>query len=94
MLVTGEAEGGAAALRVVDHGTGIARDVQKRMFEPFFTTKEPSRGTGLGLSVVHQIVDEHGGSIAVESEEGVGAAILIRLPLAPPPVQSGRTEAR
>ena len=94
VLVTGEAEGGAAALRVVDHGTGIAREVQKRMFEPFFTTKEPSRGTGLGLSVVHQIVDEHGGSIAVESEEGVGAAILIRLPLAPPPVQSGRTEAR
>ncbi|MBX3302144.1 MAG: PAS domain S-box protein [Nitrospira sp.] len=69
-------------LTVVDTGHGIPRDVIKKIFEPFFTTKEFGQGTGLGLTVVKGIIDEHQGSIAVESEEGKGTTFRILLPLA------------
>jgi PAS domain S-box-containing protein len=60
-------------LSVSDTGSGIAPQVAERMFEPFFSTKEPGKGSGMGLSVVHGIVHEHGGHIVVDSAPGRGA---------------------
>ncbi len=70
---------GEATLRVIDHGVGIAPRDQSRLFTPFFTTKG-ARGTGLGLSVVRAVVEEHGGRVAVESALGRGTTFSITLP--------------
>ena len=67
-------------IEVKDQGIGIAKAHHKRIFDPFFTTKQDWLGTGLGLSVSHTIVRNHGGSIELESEEGQGATFWIRLP--------------
>jgi signal transduction histidine kinase len=56
-----------------------------RIFDPFFTTKEVGKGTGQGLSISHNVVvEKHGGTITVETEEGVGTTFIIRLPLQQP----------
>jgi PAS domain S-box-containing protein len=70
----------AARLSVRDDGTGMTADTRERVFEPYFTTREPGEGLGLGLAVVHGIVAEHGGSIAVESELGEGSTFRVVLP--------------
>ncbi len=68
-------------VRVEDNGTGIAEDIQGRLFEPFFTTKPTGHGTGLGLSMSHDIVVlGHGGALRVESEPGDGATFIVALP--------------
>jgi PAS domain S-box-containing protein len=67
-------------LSVRDTGKGIEEGVAERMFEPFFTTKPAGEGTGLGLAVVHGIVEAHGGVIALESAPGQGARFEIVLP--------------
>lgn len=83
--VTGRAEGQEfaprrhARLTISDRGKGIDEAVLGRVFEPFFSTKK--RGTGLGLAIVKQIVEQHGGTISVESEPGKGATFRIDLPL-------------
>ncbi len=78
---TGEiAPGDYVHIRVADTGHGIAPEVIDRIFEPFFTTKPPGAGTGLGLALVHAVVKEHGGSIDVRSELGIGTAFDIWLP--------------
>ncbi len=69
-------------LSVYDNGPGIAPDHLDRLFDPFWTTKDPHEGTGLGLSLVHSIVAEHGGEIDVQSEVDQGALFLVRLPSA------------
>lgn len=76
---------GYAELRVRDSGIGIPFDVQGHIFEPFFTTKTNRRGTGLGLSAVLGIVQQHGGTIAVESAPGAGSTFTITLPAAAAP---------
>jgi PAS domain S-box-containing protein len=74
------APGEWAVLEVRDTGEGIAPAVIDRIFEPFFTTKRAGRGTGLGLALVHTIVNEHGGAIDVESEVGRGTTFTVWLP--------------
>jgi signal transduction histidine kinase len=71
----------AVQVLVYDSGQGIPPEKISRIFEPFYTTKEPGRGTGLGLSVCHQIVTRHGGQILVSSQEGQGTTFTVILPL-------------
>ncbi len=70
-----------ALITVADTGTGIARESMERLFEPFYTTKEVGKGSGLGLSIVHGITKQHGGSVQVHSVPGEGATFNIYLPL-------------
>ena len=68
-------------VNVIDNGAGISPSLLGRIWDPFFTTKEEGVGTGLGLSVVHSIVTEHGGVVDVHSELGRGTEFTVRLPL-------------
>jgi CheY-like chemotaxis protein len=67
-------------LTVRDTGQGMSPDVMQRIYDPFFTTKASGEGTGIGLSVVHGIVVNHGGTITVESQVGQGTTFTIYLP--------------
>lgn len=68
-------------VQVSDTGEGIPEEVRRRIFDPFFTTRAPQR-TGLGLAVVHGVVDRHRGSVRVRSEEGGGTTVTLWLPAA------------
>src|SRR6185312_11066122 len=72
-----------ARLTVMDDGAGILPENLRRIFDPFFTTKSPGEGTGLGLTIVYGIVEEHGGRLHVDSRCGKGTTLSIELPLAP-----------
>ena len=76
---------GSVKLEVIDHGIGIPRSEQQRIFEKFYRVGDPlvhnTKGSGLGLSLVHHIVEAHGGEISVESAPGQGSKFTIALPL-------------
>jgi signal transduction histidine kinase len=82
-LVFGQCPGQVKSVEITvrDNGHGIPADVLPRIFDPFFTTKEVGQGVGLGLFIVFEIIEEHGGCIAVDSETGRGTTFRIRLPL-------------
>ena len=72
-------------VRIVDQGPGISPEVRDHLFEPFFTTKH--RGTGLGLATARRILENHRGTITLESSPGSGTTATVRLPERPEPVQ-------
>jgi two-component system NtrC family sensor kinase len=79
--VTTSLQGSEIRIMIVDQGKGISQENLKRIFEPFYTTKEPGRGTGLGLSVCHRIVKQHGGHVLVDSKIDQGTTFTVVLPV-------------
>jgi two-component system NtrC family sensor kinase len=71
-------------IEVQDNGPGIPPEILKKIFDPFFTTKDPGTGTGLGLSVSQNIIQQHGGKLEVSSTVGVGTTFKITLPMKRP----------
>lgn len=71
----------AVRIEIKDTGGGISPDNLSKIFDPFFTTKEPGQGTGLGLSITYNIIQEHNGSIEIESLLGHGTNVKIEIPL-------------
>jgi signal transduction histidine kinase len=71
---------GAVVIEFTDTGAGIAPDDLAKVWEPFFTTKSEGKGTGLGLAICRRIVEEHRGTIHIESEVGAGTTVRIMLP--------------
>lgn len=84
ILVTRDAlpTGPAVSIEIKDHGHGMEAEVRERALDPFFTTR-PS-GTGLGLPIVQRIVEAHGGELTIDSHEGEGTRVALRLPLGAP----------
>ncbi len=81
VAVSTRAVPGGVEIRIRDNGTGMPGHVRARIFQPFFTTKPVGEGTGLGLSLAHDIVTTgHGGTLTVSSEEGTGTEFIVGLP--------------
>jgi PAS domain S-box-containing protein len=80
MNVGAWSDGGSISIRFEDNGDGISSENLPRVFDPFFTTKEEGKGTGLGLGIAYGIIQGHGGSIVMESEEGRNAITTVILP--------------
>jgi signal transduction histidine kinase len=68
-------------IKIEDDGHGMDKDVRSLIFDPFFTTRQPGKGTGMGLAIVHTIVQEYYGTIEVESKRDMGTAFHIYLPV-------------
>lgn len=81
VIVRAKVKGDLLGIEVIDTGCGIASSNHDRMFRPYFTTKK--KGTGMGLPMVRRIVEEHGGQVTFESEEGKGTRFLILMPIDP-----------
>lgn len=79
ITVSGRIEEGSLIFEVADDGIGMPQEVRDRLFTKFYSTKG-SKGTGLGLVITRKVVEEHGGTIAVESEPGLGTSFLIEIP--------------
>lgn len=84
--VTSEASDESVVVRIADTGEGMSEETRARIFEPFFTTKEHV-GTGLGMSIVLRIIEDHGGQVQLKSELGEGSTVTVSIPVveeAPP----------
>ena len=77
----GELKGDFVKISFEDTGCGISKEKLNSVFDPFFTTKMEGKGTGLGLSISYGIIENHGGTISVESEVGKGTTFIINLPV-------------
>lgn len=84
ITLTTRADNGGVAVEVADNGKGIRPEVLPKIFDPFFTANEVGKGAGLGLSISHKIVEQHGGHIEVASEVGKGTRFTVWLPRKPP----------
>jgi len=73
--------GHSVQISISDNANGIEKELQPKIMEPFYTTKPVGKGTGLGLSISYSIIEDHGGAIELDSEEGVGTKFIITLPL-------------
>lgn len=82
IVVRGAVEGESVRLSVADNGMGMDADELSRCMDVFFTTKDPGEGTGLGLSVVNSIIENHGGRLEIESKKGEGTIVHMVLPSA------------
>jgi signal transduction histidine kinase len=82
LLLAARADGGCVALSVTDTGEGIPPEELQRVFEPLYTTKPPGKGTGLGLPILREVVEAHGGTVRLESPPGGGTTAVVRLPRA------------
>jgi PAS domain S-box-containing protein len=84
LRITQECKDSYVYLSIADTGCGIPKENLSKLFTPFFTTKEVGEGTGLGLTVVHGIIQEHEGTIRVESQKKKGSTFIISLPIFDP----------
>jgi two-component system NtrC family sensor kinase len=82
VVTSGTADG--VRISIADDGPGVPPEIQRRIFDPFFTTKEAGEGTGLGLTICYNIIDEHGGRLWTENLAAGGAVFQIELPLGRP----------
>ncbi len=82
LTIQSMAEGDEVVVRGSDTGTGMRPEVQERVFESFFTTKSADKGTGLGMSISQNIIEQHKGQIRFNSELGRGTTFEIYLPVA------------
>lgn len=90
--VSAHCDGDTLRYAVEDSGTGVSAEHIPRIFDPFFTTKPVGRGTGLGLSLSHGIVSEHGGVLRYESRQGGGARFVVELPYSRPKTELDRAD--
>lgn len=86
--ISSQRHGHSVLIQVADDGPGIPAEIRDKVLEPFFTTKPAGQGTGLGLPLVYNIIQEHSGELQLESS-GRGTRAILRLPLDPIPVESG-----
>ncbi len=87
-----DATAGRYTISVADNGAGISAEDREKIFRPFFQAKDNKPGTGIGLSIVQNLVEAHDGEISVESEPGRGTRMIVKLPVTPVPSLSSLTE--
>jgi signal transduction histidine kinase len=75
------ANAGEAIIEVMDQGQGIPDELRETIFEPFYTTKPTGQGTGLGLSLAYKIIEDHGGTLTIDSQTGLGTRVIVTLPV-------------
>ncbi|TET62241.1 GAF domain-containing protein, partial [Candidatus Aerophobetes bacterium] len=80
-VATSLTENQRARIKIADSGIGIRQRHLSKIFDPFFTTKAPGEGTGLGLTLVHAIIERFGGTVQVESQDGKGTTFIIEFPI-------------
>jgi len=78
--VAGRLEGTRLLIQISDNGEGIPAEIKDKLFNKFCSTKG-AKGTGLGLAITRKVIEEHGGSISVESQQGKGTTFFIEIPL-------------